>query len=161
MSIQKLRLERGWTQEQIAEHSGLSVRTIQRIENGKPANLESLKCLAAVFETSVSSLMQEPKMTKDTTTNHTIADHQEREAIEYVQNLKGFHMHWISFVVILPCLYIFNITVTPEELWIGWVAVPWAFALALHAIVIHGMFNVFGAQWEQREFQKRMNMLGR
>ncbi len=160
MSIQKLRLERGWTQEQIAEHSGLSVRTIQRIENGKPANLESLKCLAAVFETNVSSLMQEPKMTNDTTAQ-SLKDHQEREAIEYVQNLKAFHMHWISFVVILPCLYVFNITMTPEYLWIGWVLVPWGLALAFHAVVIHGQFNVFGADWEQREFRKRMNMLGR
>lgn len=160
MSIQKLRLERGWTQEQIAEHSGLSVRTIQRIENGKPANLESLKCLAAVFETTVSSLVQEPKMTNDTTAE-TLREHQEREAIEYVQNLKAFHMHWISFAVILPCLYVFNITVTPEYLWIGWVAVPWALALALHAVVIHGLFNVFGADWEQREFRKRMNLRGR
>lgn len=160
MSIHKLRLERGWTQEQIAEHSGLSVRTIQRIENGNPANLESLKCLAAVFETSVSSLMQEPKMTNDTTAQ-TLKEHQEREAIEYVQNLKAFHMHWISFVVILPCLYVFNITVTPEYLWIGWVLVPWGLALAFHAVVIHGLFNVFGADWEQREFRKRMNALDR
>ena len=32
--IQKLRLQRGWSQEQLAELTGLSVRTIQRIERG-------------------------------------------------------------------------------------------------------------------------------
>ena len=99
-------------------------------------------------------------MTNDTTAE-ILREHQEREAIEYVQNLKAFHLHWISFAVILPCLYVFNITVTPEYLWIGWVAVPWALALALHAVVIHGLFNMFGADWEQREFRKRMNMHGR
>ena len=36
MLIQKLRLQRGWSQEQLAELSGLSVRTIQRIERANP-----------------------------------------------------------------------------------------------------------------------------
>ena len=35
MLIQKLRLQRGWSQEQLAVLSGLSVRTIQRLERGK------------------------------------------------------------------------------------------------------------------------------
>ena len=32
MLIQKLRLQRGWSQQQQADLSGLSVRTIQRLE---------------------------------------------------------------------------------------------------------------------------------
>ncbi|MCR6654063.1 MAG: XRE family transcriptional regulator [Cellvibrionaceae bacterium] len=39
--------------------SGLSVRTIQRIEGGSRASVESLKSLAAALETSVSTLEQE------------------------------------------------------------------------------------------------------
>ncbi|CAM4169684.1 XRE family transcriptional regulator [Vibrio agarivorans] len=35
MIIRKLRLKRGWTQEQLAELSGLSIRTVQRIERGQ------------------------------------------------------------------------------------------------------------------------------
>ncbi|MEI2814828.1 MAG: helix-turn-helix transcriptional regulator [Burkholderiaceae bacterium] len=50
MLVQKLRLQRGWSQEQLAELSGLSVRTIQRIERGLPASTETLKSLASVFE---------------------------------------------------------------------------------------------------------------
>ena len=50
MLIQKLRLKKGWSQEQLAQASGLSARTIQRIEAGHPASTESLKSLAAVFE---------------------------------------------------------------------------------------------------------------
>ena len=50
MMIQKLRLQRGWSQQQLAEMSGLSTRTIQRLENGNSASIESLKSLAAVFE---------------------------------------------------------------------------------------------------------------
>ncbi len=43
MLIQKLRLQRGWSQQQLADLSGLSVRTIQRLEKGQDASTESLK----------------------------------------------------------------------------------------------------------------------
>ncbi|RYZ88610.1 MAG: XRE family transcriptional regulator, partial [Moraxellaceae bacterium] len=56
MSIKEKRNQRGWTQSQLAEYSGLSQRTIQRIEKGNPATTETLKCLAAVFETDVAAL---------------------------------------------------------------------------------------------------------
>jgi transcriptional regulator with XRE-family HTH domain len=36
MLIQKLRLQRGWSQEQLAELSGLSVRTINASNEDKP-----------------------------------------------------------------------------------------------------------------------------
>ena len=52
--IKKMRLERHWSQEQLAEMSGLSIRTIQRIENGENAGLESLKSLASIFETNIT-----------------------------------------------------------------------------------------------------------
>lgn len=32
--VKQLRLQRAWSQEQLAELAGVSVRTIQRIENG-------------------------------------------------------------------------------------------------------------------------------
>ncbi len=59
MIIRKLRLRSGWSQDQLAELSGLSIRTIQRIERGQKPSLESLKSLAAVFEMNVSDLQQE------------------------------------------------------------------------------------------------------
>jgi len=49
MLIQKLRLRRGWSQEQLAEVSGLSVRTIQRLERGQPGSLETTNALASVI----------------------------------------------------------------------------------------------------------------
>ena len=74
MLIQKLRLKRGWSQQQLADASGLSVRTIQRIETGHPASTESLKCLAAVFEVDFSTLNPEKTMTSQA---DTPADRQE------------------------------------------------------------------------------------
>ena len=53
MIVRKLRLKKGWSQEQLAQMADLSVRTIQRIERGQKAGLESLKSLAAVFDLSL------------------------------------------------------------------------------------------------------------
>ena len=59
MILKQLRLSRHLSQEQLAQMSGLNVRTIQRIESGHNASLESLKCLASVLEVDVSTLSQE------------------------------------------------------------------------------------------------------
>lgn len=54
--VKQLRLQRAWSQEQLAELAGVSVRTIQRIENGDRPGLETLSALAAVFEINVAEL---------------------------------------------------------------------------------------------------------
>lgn len=62
MILKQLRLSRLLSQEQLAQMSGLSVRTIQRIESGHSPSVESLKCLASVLEVDVSTLNQEKFM---------------------------------------------------------------------------------------------------
>jgi transcriptional regulator with XRE-family HTH domain len=47
---------RAWSQSHLAEVSGLSLRTIQRIEKTGTASLESVKSLASVFELSIDEL---------------------------------------------------------------------------------------------------------
>lgn len=56
--IQTLRKQRAWTQEQLAKASGLSLRTIQRLESGNKASQESLLALAATFNINVALLEQ-------------------------------------------------------------------------------------------------------
>jgi len=60
--LKQLRLSRCLSQEQLAQMSGLNVRTIQRIESGQNASLESLKCIASALEIDVSALNQEKFM---------------------------------------------------------------------------------------------------
>jgi transcriptional regulator with XRE-family HTH domain len=161
MNIKQSRIDKGWSQEQLAMHSGLSVRTIQRIENGKRASLESLKCFAAVFETNVSNLVQEKTMTSTQTPSQHFVEQAEQEAISYVQNMKAFHMNWITFIIIMPFLYMLNIKLSPDFLWVVIAGIGWGFGIALHALVIFGLFSIFGGAWEQREFQKHMSRRGR
>ncbi|WP_286235600.1 helix-turn-helix domain-containing protein [Thalassotalea sediminis] len=62
MILKQLRISRHLSQEQLAQMSGLNVRTIQRIESGANASLESQKCLAAALDVSIETLHQETIM---------------------------------------------------------------------------------------------------
>ena len=62
MIVKKLRAKRNWSQEQVATFSGLSIRTIQRVESGQSASLETLKSLASVFEVDIAKLTEEIKV---------------------------------------------------------------------------------------------------
>lgn len=158
MIVRKLRLERGWSQEDLAQVSGLSVRTIQRIERGKRPGLESLKCLAAVFETTPAELAPEDAPTGEAALLDPDVIREEGEAIEFVDNLKGFHINWISFLIVIPCLYLLQIFTTPDESWILYPIFGWLLGIILHGaviVVMFGGFGLFGADWERRQIDKR------
>jgi len=58
MGLKSLRLEKGWSQEQLAAISGLSDRTIQRAERGETPSLETVRALAASFDLSPAQLRE-------------------------------------------------------------------------------------------------------
>lgn len=56
--IKQWRLAKAWSQSDLAAASGLSLRTIQRLEQGGgSASMETTKALAAVFDTSINQLV--------------------------------------------------------------------------------------------------------
>lgn len=59
MILKQLRISRHLSQEQLAQMSGLNVRTIQRVESGHNASLETLKCLASALEVDIETLNRE------------------------------------------------------------------------------------------------------
>lgn len=69
MIVKKLRTDKNWSQEQLATMAGLSIRTIQRVECGQVASLETLKSLASVFEVDVSNLTEEITVIDKTSEN--------------------------------------------------------------------------------------------
>ena len=48
--IKLFREMRQWSQEQLAAISGLNVRTIQRVEQGEPASLDTRRAVARAFD---------------------------------------------------------------------------------------------------------------
>ncbi len=54
--LKELRESKAWSQSQVAEASGISLRTIQRIEKTGVASPESVKCLCATFGIQIHDL---------------------------------------------------------------------------------------------------------
>lgn len=153
MLVQKLRLKRGWSQQQLAEASGLSVRTIQRIEAGHPGHVESLKSLAAVFEVDFQTLNEEPSMNA---TASSASEQQEKDAFRYVHSLRRFYMHLARYVVIIAVLFAINLLFSPKYLWVFWVMAGWGIGLAFHAMHVFRPRSFLGPEWERRQVEKRL-----
>jgi transcriptional regulator with XRE-family HTH domain len=151
MIVRKLRLEKGWSQEQLAEISGLSVRTIQRMERGQKPSLETLKSLAAVFEIDISDLTKEAGMA-----NQAQITKQEERAIVYVRDIKGFYTHLIIYVVVVVSLFGLNFIRSPGHFWAFWPAIGWGIGVAFHGLNVFEVFNLFGADWEKRQIENRL-----
>jgi len=138
--IKEMRLERHWSQDQLAEMSGLSIRTIQRIENGENAGLESLKSLAAVFETNIVDSDKKLEM------------EQIRKEEEYVQNVKGFYK--LLAVAILSLLVPFILAVSDSSNWnvFLWILLSWGVLLGIYSL---NVFDFFGDEWKRKLIKNR------
>ena len=159
MIVRKLRLDKGLSQEQLAEMSGISTRTLQRIERGAKASPETLKCIAAVLETDFAKLREDqdmpiveqsdqvvfPEMSKD-----------EKDAMEYVRDIKAFYMHLAQYGVVMFGLLILNLITSPGYLWVVWPALGWGIGVAVHGFTVFEVINLFGRDWEKRQIEKRL-----
>ncbi len=136
----KMRLERHWSQDQLAEMSGLSIRTIQRIENGENAGLESLKSLAAVFEINITDSDKTQEM------------EQIRKEEEYLQNVKGFYK--LLAIAILSLVAPFIIAVNDSSNWsiFLWILLSWGVILGIYSL---NVFDFFGEEWKRKMIDKK------
>lgn len=149
MLVQTLRLKRGWSQQQLADASGLSARTIQRIENGQQASIESLKSLAAVFEVDFATLSQEQTMTSP-------SEKQEEEAFRYVRRLRRFYFHLFQYVIVVGGLLAINLASSPRYLWSLWVMAGWGLGVLAHAASVFRPDWMLGPRWEREQVEKRL-----
>jgi transcriptional regulator with XRE-family HTH domain len=152
MLVQKLRLQRGWSQEQLAIVSGLSVRTIQRIERGQSASLETLATLASVFEIDVSQLTVE----KETDMQSIAVDSREAEealAFERVRKIKKFYLHVAQYVLVIAMLVVINLVTSPHYFWAIWPALGWGVALAMNGMTTFDLVPFLNAAWERKKVE--------
>ncbi|ECU9617670.1 helix-turn-helix domain-containing protein [Salmonella enterica] len=141
------RLAHAWSQEQLAEMTGLSVRTIQRIENGERPGLETLSALAAVFEVNVAEL-----------TGAAISgDEALDERIAYVRKQLDEEIHFyrsgITAIVCCTLLSVINYATSPDSKWSAWMAVIWGTLLVIRGVKTFVMGGIIG-RWQRKRFQK-------
>ncbi|MFG5778507.1 2TM domain-containing protein [Comamonas sp. J-3] len=182
MLVQKLRLQRGWSQQQLADLSGLSVRTIQRIEQGKEATVESWKSLASVFEVDFQQLRGVPAMPSNDSFEPSpaavsapaaslpdsalsaapAASDQQRQqeewlAMRHVRKLRRFYRQLALYALIISLLAIINASTQRHYWWFVWPALGWGLGLLMQANALFDWFPWLGADWERKQVEKRLN----
>ncbi len=152
MNLRQLRSEKGWSQVQVAELSGLSLRTVQRIEKGHKPTIESLKSIAAVFEREWSELL-DPSYSNDV--NEAKLSAQELHELEHIREVKTFLRDCAIFFASLPFILLFG--------WLysgiasaGALAIIWGSWLAWEAFDVFDAKDFFGPGWEKRQLEKRL-----
>ncbi|NVJ65503.1 MAG: helix-turn-helix transcriptional regulator [Gammaproteobacteria bacterium] len=61
-SLRKLRVDKGWTQQHLADLTGLSLRTIQRVEKTGQTSMETVSAFCSVFEIERNELVLIPDL---------------------------------------------------------------------------------------------------
>ena len=149
MQVKQLRVAKGWSQEQLAEFSGLNVRTIQRIEKGQKASAESLKALAAVFELEIDDWGEEEREEQVRMENDA-----RKQAAKHVEKVREFYTHIGIYIITNLFLFGLNLFLTPAVWWFHYPLFCWVVGLALHAFTV---YHKFDQRWEQRQIEKRMD----
>jgi transcriptional regulator with XRE-family HTH domain len=154
--VRKLRLQRGWTQEDLARFAGLSVRSVQRVERGQPGSLETMKALAAVFESDVATLGNGGQAMNDTP--GMAAD--EKEALEYVARIKGFYMHVFMYVLFaVVFLGTFGMAFgfeRPPVRFLPFAFGGWGIGVLIHALHAYEVIDFLSPKWERRLIERRL-----
>jgi len=152
MIIRQHRLNKGWSQLQLAELSGLSLRTVQRIEKGQKPTIESLKSIAAVFELDWSELV-------DKGTLHDIDEAQLTEAemaeLDHIREVKKFLRDCAIFALFAPIIIFMGLYFADNVMVIPAVVI-WASILAWDAFDVFDAKDFFGQGWEKRQLEKRL-----
>lgn len=141
--VKKLRLERAWSQEQLAQLSSLSIRTIQRVENNEVPSLETLSALASVFNVSVSDLVLEPL------TESPELDNRINEARFQVKNEIRLLKAVIVAVIVCSIMYVVNYIHSPELNWPIWVITIWGGILFIKSLKLFILDKLF-LKWQEK-----------
>lgn len=135
--VRRLRLERAWSQEDLAAVSGLNVRTIQRIENGGKASLETLKSLAAAMDIAVTQLSpgtpstanpEARTMTATTLSPAGLGRHTPEG------RKRAFRHHLAVYAVVIAGLAAIDLITSPGHLWFHYPALGWGIGVALQGL---------------------------
>jgi len=149
MIVKKLRLQRGWSQEHLAQLTDLSVRTIQRLERGHKPGLETIKSLAAVFEVDLNTF---DLGDKGMNVQHLKAD--EVQAMQYVKGVVEFYSHVFMYVV-FTSVFLLNSGWHIQGIY--WPFLGWGLGLTMHGLWAHNAFDwMTPPKWERRMVEKRL-----
>jgi DNA-binding XRE family transcriptional regulator len=129
--IKRLREEKSWSQEHLAEASGISLRTIQRVETEGNASSETKLALAATLGVDVAEL-QAPGGPGREDGPGTEGDGSSRA---------GFLRHGILYTVICGAMVWTDIHSNGQVTWSQWPVMGWGVGLLSHGLRVWKAFQ--------------------
>lgn len=149
MIVRKLRLQRGWSQDQLAELMDVSVRTVQRLERGQKPSLETARSLAAVFEVDISSFISEETDMPE----KAELQQDEKEAIEHAKGVKEFIHGLVAYVVMAVVFFaVFGF----DRPILYWIFLGIGAGLAIQALFTFEIVRFPFQDWEKRMAEKKL-----
>ncbi|MCB1671194.1 MAG: 2TM domain-containing protein [Pseudomonadales bacterium] len=146
-------MKNGWSQDHLAELTGLSVRTIQRLERGQKPSLESANALAAVFEVDLESITEEAD---EMQTDRVTIKPDEETVLRQVRDIKGFYAHLLAYVCCMPVIIVINMIFSPGHYWFILTGLGWGLGVLSHGVSVFEIFSIFSVNWEKKEIEKRL-----
>ena len=156
--MKSLRLEKCWSQEELAQLCDLNVRTIQRVEKGQRVGTETLKALAAVFEISTDELLKAIDSEKNALfkekANTSEIQNQQIKALEKVKSIKYFYALSTFLIAVFVFLMVPNYN---EGENLGPLIVVFLSFGALIGAYAFIVFQPFGEAWEKEKVSQILN----
>ena len=125
--LKQLRESRCWSQQQLADMSGLSLKTVQRIEAKSVASQESIKCLGAVFDIAITDLFADDALTNNPAPDSSQPEKESHSAPSSIENDHNKSLQTEQGKLEIRKLHI--------AFWI---------VLASHLFGFYGIFSAFG-----------------
>ncbi len=127
--IRGWREDRCWSQEHLADVAGVSLRTVQRLENGESVSRDTVMSLAAAFDVDVSALAVD-------------LNDEAKKALWRQEKRKkreaslAFWIHLVTYIGVIGLLYAININSDREDLWMAWPAIGWGIGVFAHGATV-------------------------
>lgn len=122
--IKELREERSWSQAQLSEVAGISLRTVQRIENTGTCSKETLLAIASAFDIDVKELTKFIKQAEDDYDEINLSIFAKVINSFRPRNLSAGKIAFMSLIFALPAVYFFTANILKHSLGISFLASP-------------------------------------
>lgn len=130
--IRQLRTARAWSQDHLATVSGLSLRTVQRVESVGTASPETCMALAGAFGITVTALMPSADASVPSPVD---ALPLAREQVPSPR--RGLQYRLLRFFVLGSLLVALDVSVTGRVTWSAWALAFWGACLILRLARAH------------------------
>lgn len=127
--IRRWRRDRCWSQEHLADAAGLSLRTVQRLENGEGVSRETILALAAAFSVDAAAVALDPGETARRAFGEKARRDRQGAAL-------AFSIHLATYIGVIGLLFGINLASERQDLWVAWPALGWGVGVFAHGAAV-------------------------